>query len=55
MGTPPSPLFRREPRMEWVEFQRASNELYREFPVCVGELVPAENKTATTRKEEPGK
>ena len=45
----------REAKMDYLKFMRAESELYREFPVCFGELVPAENKTASTQKAEPKK
>jgi len=45
----------REDKMEFRKFERAENELFRDFPACVGELVPAENKTASTPKAEPKK
>jgi len=41
--------------MEYWAFQRAESDLFREFPVCVGQLVPAENKTAATPKVESRK
>ena len=48
-------LLTREPKMNYLDVMRAESELYREFPVCVGELVPAENKAITTQKAEPKK
>lgn len=48
-------LLARRGMMEFQAFMRAESELYREFPVCVGELVPAENTTASTPKAEPKK
>ncbi|MEO8018378.1 MAG: hypothetical protein ABI769_11220 [Pseudomonadota bacterium] len=36
------------------QFQKALHELYAEFPVCVGQLVPAE-KVASTQKAQPTK
>ncbi len=41
--------------MSYERFDSAESELLREFPVCVGELVPAENTTASTPKAEPKK
>jgi hypothetical protein len=48
-------LLLRQDKMDFESFMRASNELYREFPMCVGELVPAENKTASVPKAETQK
>ena len=48
-------LLTREPKMNYLDVMRAESELYREFPVCVGELVPAENKAITPQKAEPKK
>jgi hypothetical protein len=48
-------LLSRERKMNYASFERAQSELYREFPVCVGELVPAENKTTPPKKAEPKK
>lgn len=48
-------LLGREPRMDFSNFMRAKSELYRDFPMCVGELVPAENTTASVPKVEPKK
>jgi len=45
----------REDKMGYLNFMRARNELYRDFPVCVGELVPAENTTAVTSKADSKK
>ena len=45
----------RRPKMDYLNFMRAESELYREFPMCVGELVPAENTTASVPKAEPKK
>jgi hypothetical protein len=45
----------REDTMEYQKFMRLESELYREFPSCVGELVPAENTTASLPKAEPNK
>jgi hypothetical protein len=36
--------------MNYLDVMRAESELYREFPVCVGEMVPADNKTTTPKK-----
>lgn len=41
--------------MDYDRFYRAEGELLREFPACVGELVPAENTTASTSKAETKK
>jgi hypothetical protein len=48
-------LLSRKAKMDYRNFERAESELYWEFPVCVGDLVPAENKTASTPKAEPKK
>ena len=48
-------LLSRERKMNYASFERAESELYREFPVCVGELVPAENKIPSPKKAEPKK
>jgi hypothetical protein len=48
-------LLSRQPKMDFENFMRARSELYRDFPACVGELVPAENKAASTPKAEPKK
>ena len=48
-------LLTREPKMNYLDLMRAEDELFRDFPVCVGELVPAENKTPTPKKAEPKK
>jgi hypothetical protein len=45
----------RKNKMDYWKFERAENELYLDFPSCVGELVPAENKTASTPKAESKK
>jgi hypothetical protein len=42
----------REPKMNYLDLMRAESELYREFPVCVGELVPAQNKNTAPKKAE---
>ena len=41
--------------MGYERFDEAEGELLREFPSCVGELVPAENTTASTPKVETKK
>lgn len=41
-------------KMDYRAFERVESELFRDFPSCVGELVPAEN-TASTKKAEPQK
>jgi len=41
--------------MSYERFYRAESELLRDFPMCVGELVPAENTTASTTKAETKK
>lgn len=41
--------------MDYDRFYRAEGELLREFPACVGELVPAENTTASMPKAEAKK
>jgi len=48
-------LHAREPKLSYLDMIRAEGELYREFPVCVGELVPAENKTPMPQKAETKK
>ena len=48
-------LLSRERKMNYASFERAQSELYREFPVCVGELVPAENRIPSPKKAEPKK
>ena len=45
----------RKSKMNYLDAMRAESELLREFPVCVGELVPAENKITTPTKAEPKK
>ncbi|HYJ41020.1 MAG TPA: hypothetical protein VEW08_09530 [Steroidobacteraceae bacterium] len=42
-------------KMSYAKYESAVNELVRDFPMCVGELVPAENSTASTPKAEPKK
>jgi len=42
-------------KMTYVKYESAMNELFRDFPSCVGELVPAENTTASTPTTEPKK
>ena len=37
-------LREQQKKMEYRAFMRAESELYREFPVCVGELVKVEGK-----------
>jgi hypothetical protein len=46
-------LVTREPKMDFLDRMRAESELFREFPACVGELVPAENKSPLPKKAEP--
>lgn len=45
----------RGPQLDYLNYLRAESELFREFPMCVGELVPAENTTASVPKAEPKK
>jgi len=45
-------LHKRVPKMNYLDLMRAESELYREFPVCVGELVPAENPNPSPKKAE---
>ena len=45
----------RRAKMDYLNFMRAESELFREFPMCVGELVPAEKTTASVPKAEPKK
>ena len=45
----------RGPKLDYLNYLRAESELFREFPMCVGELVPAENTTASVPKAEPKK
>jgi hypothetical protein len=40
-------------KMDYLEFRRAESELFREFPSCVGELVPAEKTASTAKVETP--
>jgi hypothetical protein len=42
-------------KLDYAKFESAMNELVRDFPTCVGELVPAENKTASVPKAETKK
>lgn len=42
-------------KMDYQKYLSVLNELYRDFPMCVGELVPAENTTASTPKVESRK
>ena len=42
-------------KMSYEKRESAMNELFRDFPTCVGELVPAENTTASTPKAETKK
>ena len=42
-------------QMNYAKYESAMNELVRDFPMCVGELVPAENTTASTPKAETKK
>jgi hypothetical protein len=42
-------------KMSYEKRESAMNELMREFPICVGELVPAENTTVSKSKAEPKK
>jgi hypothetical protein len=48
-------LVAREPKMNFQDVMREESELYREFPMCVGDLVPAEKTTASTPKAETKK
>jgi hypothetical protein len=48
-------LLARRRKMDYLSFERAESELFREFPMCVGELVPAEKTTASVPKAEPKK
>jgi hypothetical protein len=45
----------RREKMEFLNFMREQSELFREFPSCVGELVPAEDNTASAQKVESRK
>lgn len=42
-------------KMSYEKFEGALNEHFRDFPMCVGELVPAEKTTASTSKAETKK
>jgi len=42
----------RQGQMDFQKYMRAESELYREFPMCVGDLVPAENTTVSMPKAE---
>jgi hypothetical protein len=42
-------------KMDYAKRQSALDELFRDFPTCVGELVPAEKKTASVPKSETKK
>jgi hypothetical protein len=42
-------------KMNYEKYESAMNELVRDFPMCVGELVPADNTTASTPKAETKK
>jgi len=42
-------------KLPWAKFQSARSELLREFPACIGELVPAENTIASAPKAEAKK
>ena len=42
-------------KMNYEKYESAMNELVRDFPMCVGDLVPAENTTASTPKADPKK
>jgi hypothetical protein len=48
-------LLSRRDKMEFFQFSREESELFREFPSCVGELVPADNTTASVPKAESTK
>lgn len=48
-------LVANQKKMTYVKFESALDELYRDFPQCVGELVPAENTTASTSTVESRK
>jgi hypothetical protein len=45
-------LTARSGKMNYEKYESAMSELVRDFPICVGELVPAENTTAATPKAE---
>jgi hypothetical protein len=45
----------RRNKMDFDAYWSARNELLREFPACVGKLVPAENTTASAREVESKK
>ena len=42
-------------KMSYEKRESAMNELVRDFPMCVGDLVPADNTTASTPKAETKK
>jgi len=42
-------------KMGYEKYESAMNELVRDFPMCVGDLVPADNTTASTPKAETKK
>jgi hypothetical protein len=42
-------------KMDYAKYESAMNDLFREFPACVGELVPIENTIASTPKAEAAK
>jgi hypothetical protein len=42
-------------KMSYEKYENAMNELVRDFPMCVGDLIPAENTTASVPKAEPKK
>ncbi|HEU5135011.1 MAG TPA: hypothetical protein VFU13_07690 [Steroidobacteraceae bacterium] len=48
-------LLARSKKWDYAKLESALNELYGEFPICVGELVPAENSTASRSKVEAKK
>ena len=48
-------LLTRERKTNYLDQMRAESELFRDFPVCVGELVPADNKSPLPKKAESKK
>jgi hypothetical protein len=48
-------LLAREPKLNYLDLMRAESELFRDFPVCVGDLVPAANKSPLPKKAEAKK
>jgi hypothetical protein len=45
-------LQKREPDMEWREYEDALTQLAKKFPQCVGQLVPAQNTAANPQPTE---